>query len=367
MDIPFVDLAAQYRSLKPDIDAAILRVMESGRFVGGDEVSSFEAEFADYIGVNHCIGVNSGTDALILGIRALGFSPGDEVIVPANTFIATALSVSENGLTPVFVDCDDSYGMSLTDLERKITKKTHAVIAVHLYGRPDDIGGIRAVILKSGRKIHLIEDACQAHGAEYRGDRVGSFGSFAAFSFYPGKNLGAYGDAGAVVTNDPDLAKRVRLLHEYGSPKKYVHDTSGINSRMDELQAAVLRIKLPHLVAWNIRRQDIAVRYRTALVDTGIGLPPEDGERESVYHLFPVLCPDRDGLQAYLEKRRIRTLIHYPVPLHLQLAYASLGYKRGEFPVAESQAAKLLSLPIFPEMTDEQIRAVTGAVLEFGT
>lgn len=365
MEVPFVDLKLQYHSLKQEIDRALEEVIASTRFIHGPEVDLFEKEFEAYVGAGHCITVNSGTDALILGIRALDLKPGDEVIVPVHTFIATPLGVSENGLKPVFVDMDENdYGMDLFDLKKKITSKTKAIIAVHLFGQPEKIDEIKKIIAASGHKIYLIEDACQAHGAFYKGKRVGTFGVFAAFSFYPGKNLGAYGDGGAVVTNDEDIAVRVRLLREYGQKKKYIHETAGINSRLDTIQAAVLRTKLPHLDHWNKLRQKWAAYYSKHL-HASVRTPITVKDRESVFHLYVIQTDKRDSLLGYLNDAGVQALIHYPVPLHLQGAYKELGYTRGDFPHAELFADRIISLPMYPELTERQVNYVIDCIGEF--
>jgi dTDP-4-amino-4,6-dideoxygalactose transaminase len=365
MEVPFVDLKLQYRRHKKDIDRALRRVVTSARFIGGPQVAQFEKKFASYIGAKHAVGVNSGTDALILGMRALNLTPGDEVVIPVHTFIATALGATECGLRPVFVDMDpDDYGINLADLRKKITRKTKAIIAVHLFGQPDKIDEIRKIIRATGRRIHLIEDACQAHGARYRGKRVGTFGTFGAFSFYPGKNLGAYGDGGALVTNSAALAKRMRLLREYGQKKKYVHEILGTNSRLDTMQAAVLLAKLPHLDTWNRQRQQRAAYY-TKHLPTTVATPRTLRDRKSVYHLYVIQAAKRDILQKFLSRRGITTLIHYPIPLHLQGAFRALGYKRGDFPHAEAFARRILSLPMYPELTDRQADKVIRAVKAF--
>ncbi len=366
MKVPFVDLKIQYRNLKKDLDRAIREVFAKSQFVQGQEVSLFEKEFAKYLGVKHCIAVNSGTDALILGFRALNLSPGDEVIVPVRTYIATAIGASENGLRPVFVDMDpkDS-GMDLTDLKKKISPKTRAIIAVHLFGQPEKIDEIKKIIQASGRKIHLIEDACQAHGAEFHGKKVGTFGIFAAFSFYPGKNLGAYGDGGAVTTNSAALARNIRLLREYGQRKKYVHDTIGVNSRLDTLQAAILRTKLPHLAAWNATRQTWAQYYSERLRGIVKKTPPYFADRTSVFHLYVVEVPRRNALIKELKKQGIVTLIHYPTPLHMQKAYKYLGYKKGDFPEAEKASRRIVSLPMYPDLTKKQVDFVIQTIQKF--
>jgi len=368
MIVPFVDLKTQYKTLQKSIDEAIFDVIRNTRFIQGKEVGLFETEFASYIGAKHCASVNSGTDALILGIRALNLEKGSEVLLPVNTFIATALGVSENGLTPVFVDIDSSdYGMDVADLKRKITKKTKAILPVHLYGQPEKIDEIKEIIIKSKRKINLIEDACQSHGARYKGKRTGTFGDFSVFSFYPGKNLGAYGDGGAFITDDAKLAENVRLLREYGQKKKYIHDSLGINSRLDTIQAAVLRVKLSHLDDWNKKRQKMASYYTSQLqhILPRVKTPSLFSERMSVFHLFVVEVEKRDQLLACLNEKGIQALIHYPTPLHLQKAYAYLRYKHGDFPHAESIANRIISLPMYPDLTEEQADYVCETIKDF--
>lgn len=370
MNVPFVDLKLQYQRIKKEIDSAVANVFHHTRFIQGPEVSQFEEEFARYNNTKYCIGVNSGTDALILGMRALGLSPGDEVIVPVNTFIATVLGIVENKLTPVFVDIDpDDYGMDLGDLQRKISTKTKAILLVHLYGQPEKLDEIQCIIRDSGHRIYLIEDACQAHGAVYKGKKVGTTGVFSAYSFYPGKNLGAYGDAGAIVTNDDSLAARVKKLREYGQTKKYYHESWGVNSRLDTMQAAVLLVKLRHLEKWNKRRQELAGYYTKSIHSLlpNIKTPIIDTTRLSVFHLYVIEVENRDALVGYLGKRGVTALIHYPVPMHLQKACALLGYKKGDFPNAENASGKILSLPMFPELTKTQINYTLKALSDFIT
>lgn len=292
MNIPFVDLKAQYDSIQDEIIPKVEEVFKSTKFIQGPDVAIFEESFAKYHDTKYCVGVNSGTDALILGMRALGFAPGDEVIIPTNTFIATALGASENNLKTVFVDIDpDDYGINLEDLRNKITKKTRAIIVVHLYGQPDKLEAIQQIIKESGQDIHLIEDACQAHGAEYKGKKVGSFGIFSAFSFYPGKNLGAYGDGGALLTNDPDLAQKIILLREYGQKKKYHHEIIGTNTRLDTVQAAILNVKLKYLSDWTQKRQQAAKWYSEMLqeMSNSIKTPSLLKDRMSVFHVVYLL------------------------------------------------------------------------------
>lgn len=368
MNIPFVDLKAQYRHIKKDVDHAIRSVVKDAHFIQGPEVAEFEKKFASYLGISYCVGVNSGTDALILGIRALGLSPGDEIIVPVNTFIATALGISANGLKPVFVEIDPrDYGMDLADLRRKITSRTKAILPVHLFGQPEKLDEIKEVIKKSGRNMYLIEDACQAHGAFYKGKRVGTFGVFSAFSFYPGKNLGAYGDAGALVTNDEVVASKFKMLREYGQKKKYVHESLGTNSRMDTLQAAILLTKLKHLDTWNKKRQHWAAYYTKQLNKflPLVKTPTQFPERQSIFHLYVIEVEKRDELLTWLNNKGVQALIHYPIPLHLQHAYASLGYKRGDFSNAERAADRIISLPMYPDLTKRQVDFVIQSIRDF--
>ncbi len=366
--IPFTDLKSQYSHIKKGVNAAIERVINNAQFIGGIDVEKFEKEFAHYLKVKYVIGVNSGTDALIIGIRGLDLKTDDEVIVPANTFIATALAVSENGARPVFVDIDENdFGFNLDDLKNKINQKTKAIILVHLYGQPDKIDEIKEIIKNTGRKIHIIEDACQAHGAIYKGKRVGNFGIFSAFSFYPTKNLGAYGDGGAIVTNDHKLAEKYRLLRQYGSDKKYFHKTFGVNSRLDTLQAAVLEVKLKYLDNWNKKRQAVAKLYTKYLnkMVPEIKTPNEFPDRKSVFHIYLIRVKKRNQLANYLKERGILTLIHYPLPLHLQKAYDYLGYKLGDFLNTEKASEEILSLPMYEYMTKKQIEYVVKSIEEF--
>lgn len=367
MNVPFVDLKAQHSEIAHEIDSAFKRVVESSTFIDGEEVNQFEQEFKEYIKIDHCISVNSGTDALILGIRTLNLASTDEIIIPANTFIATALGVSENGLKPVLVDCDPTdYGIDLDDLKRKINNRTKAIIVVHLYGQPDKLDEINSIIKKSGKKIHLIEDAAQAHGAFYKKNHVGNYGMFGIFSFYPAKNLGALGDGGALVTHNKKLATQFRLLREYGQTKKYYHIQTGRNSRLDSIQAAVLRVKLKHLDRWNKARKAHASYFCKKLSSVSqIILPVNFKERKSIYHLFVVQASRRDELIKYLSKKNTTTLIHYPIPLHLQKAYSHLGYKRGDFPNAEKISRLIVSLPMYPQLTQEQIDYTASSIKEF--
>ena len=364
MQINFVDLNKQYSLIKPEIDDAIQRVIKSSSFIGGEEVSAFEEEFAQYCDAHYCAGVNSGTDALKFICMALGIKEGDEVILPVNTFIATALGVSSMGAKPVFVDCEDgTYNIDVKKIEEKITSRTKAIIAVHLYGQPAEMDSIISIAQK--HKLYVIEDACQAHGAFYKDRRVGTFGIASAFSFYPGKNLGAYGDGGAVITNDADMTEKIKKLREYGQEKKYVHTERGTNSRLDGLQAAILRVKLRHLDGWNEKRRNVAACYYDNLKDLQIKLPITMADRNHVYHLFVIETDNRDELLQYMSQKEIFCGIHYPIPLHLQGAYRELGYKEGDFPVSERSASRILSLPVYPELKKEEIRYIKNTINEF--
>lgn len=363
MRIPFLDLKAPYLELKDEIDAAYERVMRSGWFILGDEIKAFEEEFAAYCGVKHCIGVANGLDALHLILRALDISAGDEVIVPSNTYIATWLAVSYAGATPIPVEPDvRTYNLDPSRLEVAITPRTKAIVPVHLYGQPADMDPISEVAQRHNLKV--IEDAAQAHGARYKGKRTGGLGVAAGFSFYPGKNLGAFGDGGAVTTNDGDLAKRVRTLRNYGLKEKYFNEMKGFNSRLDELQAAMLRVKLPHLDDWNNRRRRVADFYFGHLNSaTNLLLPYVPSGIESVWHLFVVRSPERNTLQKNLTAGGVGTLIHYPVPPHLQNAYRELGYSIGTFLISEKMADEVLSLPMGPHLPEQKMDYVISQVM----
>ena len=368
MPVPFVDLQAQYRSIKSEVDAAIQRVLDTSAFVLGREVEAFERAFSEYVGAEFCVGVSNGTAAIQLALTACGVGAGDEVIVPANTFFATAEAVSTANASPVFVDCDaDSYNIDASKIEAAITERTRAVIPVHLYGRPADLDAVFEIAER--HNLIVIEDAAQAHGARYKGARVGPLGRAGCFSFYPGKNLGAYGEGGAVVTNDKVVARRLRLLRDHGSEQKYRHEIVGYNFRLEGIQGAVLGVKLKYLDRWNALRREHAALYRELLApleESGaLSLPCESPDAESVYHLFVIQSDARDRLQRFLSAAGVQTGIHYPVPIHLQPAYASLGHKEGDFPSAESQSRRLLSLPMFAELTDAQIAYVSEALGDF--
>lgn len=364
MAIPLVDLQAQYHGLQTEIDAAIKKVIEGGSFIMGKALEEFEQAFAYYCEAEHAVGVASGTDALHLALRACGVEPGDEVIVPVNTYIATALAVSFVGAKPVFVDVvEETALMEQTKVEQAITLETKAIIPVHLYGRPVEMEPLLELAHRHNLKI--IEDACQAHGARYKSKRVGALGEVGCFSFYPAKNLGAFGDGGAVVTNDPDIADRVRMLRNYGQKVKYYHLVKGWNSRLDTLQAAILSVKLKRLDQWNAARRRHAKTYRRLLGgQVGITLfaaPSQDVEH--VYHLFVARVPERDRLLKKLGETGIGASIHYPIPIHLQDAYNDMGYEEGDFPVAEMLAQEIISLPMYPELDEEKISQVTDAVI----
>lgn len=361
--IPFFDLKKQYEAIKAEIDAATARVYAGGWFILGPEVEAFEQEFAQYIGVKHGIGVGSGTEALHLALRALGVGKGDEVITVPNTAVATVAAIELAGAMPVLVDVqNDSMTMNPDAFAAAITPQTRAVIPVHLFGQSADLDPIIGI----ARQYHLavVEDCAQAHGASYRRQRVGSYGDIAAFSFYPTKNLGAYGDGGAVVTNDTRLAEKVKLLRQYGWRTRYESEISGVNSRLDELQAAILRVKLKHLDEWNRARRERAAVYTELLPGRRVQPPTEMPYGEHVYHLYVTQSPMRDYLATYLKAREIGTAIQYPTPIHLQTAYAHLA-KRGALPVAERLAHEILSLPLYPELPMEDVHAVAEAVRTF--
>ncbi|CAM5299111.1 DegT/DnrJ/EryC1/StrS family aminotransferase [Thauera mechernichensis] len=359
MKVPFLDLHAAYLELKPEIDAAIARVLDSGWYILGPEVDAFEAEYAAYCEAEHAIGVANGLDALHLALLAMGVGPGDEVIVPSNTYIATWLAVSQCGATPVPVEpVEATYNIDPARIEAAITPATRVILPVHLYGQPADLDPILAIARKHG--LRVLEDAAQAHGARYKGRRIGAHGDAVAWSFYPGKNLGALGDGGAVTTNDPELADRIRVLRNYGSRVKYVNEVKGFNSRLDPIQAAVLRVKLRVLDEWNARRRGIAQRYLEGLAGSGLMLPQVPEWAEPVWHLFVVRHPERDALVKRLNEAGVGTLIHYPVPPHLQEAYSEMGFGVGAFPVAERMAGEVASLPIGAQMAAEGVEVISG-------
>jgi dTDP-4-amino-4,6-dideoxygalactose transaminase len=364
MNIPFVDLQSQYQSIKEEVDPAVLAVMKRGDFVLGGAVAEFERAFAEYCGVQYCVGVDSGYSALELIIRAYEIDPGDEVITAANTFIATTLAISNTGATPVLVDCDShTYNIDATKIEAAITPRTKAIMPVHLYGQTADMDAIAAMARKHG--LLVFEDAAQASGARYKGRRAGSLGNAAAFSFYPGKNLGAYGDGGAVTTNDATIAEKIKLLRNIGQKVKYYHEVKGFNHRLDTMQGAVLKVKLPHLDAWNASRRRAAATYADLMSDLPLITPTTADYAEHIFHLYVIRVSEREGLMEHLKEKGIATGLHYPIPIHLQPAYIELGYKRGDFPVTESYAETIVSLPIFPELDDEKVAYVVGAIREY--
>jgi dTDP-4-amino-4,6-dideoxygalactose transaminase len=363
MNVPFLDLNAQYRALRTEIHAAIQQVLDSSAFAGGPFVAAFEKEFAAFCGTREAVGVGNGTDALWLALLACGIGAGDEVITVPNTFIATTEAIGLCGATPVFVDVDPgTYTLDPARLQAAITPRTRAIIPVHLYGQVADMDPILEVARRHG--LVVIEDACQAHGARYKGRMAGAMGIAGCFSFYPGKNLGAYGEAGAVVTHDSALADTIRILREHGQPRKYIHAVPGWNARMDGIQGAILSVKLKHLNAANEARRAHARQYGERLAgEAAITLPVEAPYARHVYHLYVIRVPERDPVIARLGARGITCGIHYPVPLHLQEAYAPLGIAEGSFPVSERSARELVSLPMFPELTREQVDAVAEALL----
>ncbi len=357
MSIPFVDLKAQYLSLKSELDEAVSRVMGETAYISGRYAAEFENSFAEYLGVAHCVAVANGTDAIEIGLQAIGIETGDEVIVPANTFIATAEGVSNIGAAPVFVDNDpQTYNIDTTKIEEKITEKTRAIIAVHLYGQPAEMDEILRIAREHNLKV--VEDTAQAHGATYKGKKVGTFGDVATFSFYPSKNLGAAGDAGAIVTNDEQTAVRARLIANHGQASKNRHTMPGRNSRMDGIQAAVLSTKLPHLEGWLESRRENAKIYDELLADTDIATPMTNDDVRHIYHLYVVRVRNRDAVQARLAEKCIETGIHYPIAVPLMEAYSSLDYSAADFPVASSQMHEILSLPMYAELTGGQIEEV---------
>jgi dTDP-4-amino-4,6-dideoxygalactose transaminase len=362
--IPLVDLRAQYLEIQQEINLAIQGVVDSTQFIMGPAVGKFEAAFAAYCGATHCTGVSSGTSALELALRALGIGTGDEVITTAHTFIATAEAISAVGAIPVFIDIDpDYFTLNPAQIEPAVTSRTRAVLPVHIYGLPAGIEEICALARTLG--LPVIEDAAQAHGAEVGGRKVGTFGDAACFSFYPGKNLGAYGDAGAVVTGRDDIAAQVRLLRNHGRRSKYVHDIKGFGERLDTLQAAILLAKLPYLSRWTDARRRLAERYTDELSGLGLVLPREPRGVCSAWHLYVIRIEERDALLEHLNQGGIEAGIHYPVPLHLQPAYTDLGYREGDLPVTEAVAASCLSLPLYPEMSFEQQDVVIAAICNF--
>ena len=367
MKVPFLNLVIQHQSLRDEIREACDRVIGAASFILGPDVQKFEEEFAAYLGVSHCVGLSTGTDALILAFKALDLAPDDEVIIPAHTFVATAIGVVHAGAKAVLVDVDPRNGLiDINAIERAITSKTRAICPVHLYGRGCDMDRLAEIAEK--HRLIIVEDAAQAHGARWKGKRLGTFGSLGCFSFYPGKNLGACGDGGAVVTNSPELAARLKRMRNYGSEQKYMYPEWGTNARLDSLQAAILRTKLPHLDSWNRRRYEVATRYESLFRSHSIRdltIPELPGEAHHCFHLYVVQHPRRDELRKWLADHEIESGIHYPNPYHLEQAFKHLGYGVGSFPISEQLARTVLSLPMFPEITDDQVAAVVKWIAEF--
>lgn len=364
MEVPAFDLKAQYQQLRGEIDAALGRVLERGVFILGEEVAAFEQEFAAFCGVSQAVGLASGTSALHLGLLACGVGPGDEVITVSHSAVATVAAVEMTGARPVLVDVDPQrYTIDPQAAARALTPRTRALVPVHLYGCPAEMDPLLEIARK--HDLAVLEDCAQAHGARYRGRPVGSFGAAAAFSFYPTKNLGAFGDGGALVTGDSRLAERVRLLRQYGWEQRYVSSLKGFNSRLDELQAAILRVKLRHLDEWNRRRQALAALYDANLPGGDLLPPARPQEAVHVYHQYVVRHPARERLREYLLGRGVQTQVHYPLPVHLQPAYTDLGYRRGDLPVSEMAAEQVLSLPIYPELDDDSVRTVCEVLGDF--
>lgn len=359
--IPLVDLSIQYKKIEHEIIAAITRVLDSSAFILSPQVDAFEEEFAKYCGTKYCVGLDNGSSALELGLRTLGVGQGDEIITPVNSFIASSSAISFVGAKPVWIDCDEkTYTIDTSKIEKLISKKTKAIMPVHLYGQPANMEKILLIAKK--HKLYVVEDACQAHGAMYKGKKVGSFGVFSAFSFYPGKNLGAFGDAGAIVTNDRHVYETVKKMRNYGQSKKYHHDFLAWNRRLDSLQAAILRVKLKYLDLWNMQRIKHADSYDSLLKDTEVITPYKDPRVKHVYHQYVIRSKHRNALQTYLEKRGILTGIHYPIPIHLQKAYRFNGAKKGDFPVSEKYSREMLSLPMYPELKKEDIMHITNKI-----
>lgn len=362
--IKFSNLEPIHNQIREELDEAYRNVMDQGWFIMGEQLELFEQEYASYCGTEYCIGVGNGLEALHLILEGYGIGAGDEVVVPVNTYIATALAVSYCGATPVFVDCDPvTFNIDVTKVEEKITSHTKAIIAVHLYGRVAEMDSLRKLADQYGLK--LIEDAAQAHGAIYKEKKAGSLGDAAGFSFYPGKNLGAFGDAGAITTNDEELVKKIRALRNYGSEVKYHHIYKGYNSRLDEMQAAFLRVKLKYLDEWTSKRREIANYYLKNIQRKNMIMPINKTESENVWHIFPIMVENRDALQKYLADNEIQVLNHYPIPIHLQKAYSESGYGRNMFPVAERYADEEISLPLWVGMKEEECQRVCDAINTF--
>lgn len=361
--VPFGDMKVHYQQFKSDIDNAVNRVLASGHYILGPELEKFEADFAGFIGAEYSVGCASGTEAIYLALAAIGVGPGDEVITVAHTAVPTISAISMTGATPVFVDIDPkTYVMDINAVEARITEKTKAIVPVHLYGQMVDMEPLMKLALK--HRLPVMEDVAQATGATYKGAVAGSLGEYAAFSYYPSKNLGAFGDGGAVTTNSKEYYEHLKMLRNYGQSKRYYHDIIGINSRLDEIQSAILGAQLPYVHQWNERRREIARRYNEGLKDV-VTVPTEASYGQHVYHLYVIQTENRDAMQEFLASKGVQALIHYPIPAHLQNAYSYLGYKKGDLPVTEHAANHILSLPMFPELTDKQVDLVISAVREY--
>jgi len=361
--VPFVDLRRQYKSIKREIDNKISFLINNSAFILGEELDGFEKEFAEFCDAKYAVGVSSGTDAITIALRSLNIGYGDEVITVPNTFIATAEAISLTGARPVFVDInEEDYNINIGLIEEKITERTKAIIPVHLFGQPADIKGVMDIA--ASNNLFVIEDACQAHGAEFKNKKVGTFGEVGCFSFYPGKNLGAYGDGGAAVTNDEEIYRKILAMRSHGEVEKNQHEVIGSTNRLDNLQAGILRVKLKYLNEWNDKRRENASIYRKYLSDMELIVPEELEERKHVYHLFIIRVKNRDKVRERLFNRGIATGIHYLIPIHLQNAYKFLGYKEGDFQVSEKVAKEILSLPMFPELTEDQIKYVCNSLKE---
>lgn len=365
MQVPFVDLKAQYATIKTEVDQAILTVLENCNFILGREVEEFEKSFADFIGTKYALGVSTGLDALRMGLEALGIGSGDEVIIPANTFIATALAVSAVNARPVLVDIDPiTYNIDPNLIEAAITPQTKAIMPVHLYGQAADMAEIMDIAKR--HNLQIIEDACQSHGSQYNNRSTGTFGEIGCFSLYPGKNLGAYGDGGIVITENKDFADKIARLRNYGQKQKYYHSEKGVNNRLDTLQAAVLNVKLKYLKDWNSKRAHNASRYNHYLSTIeDIHTPQIALNRNHIFHLYVIRVKEREKLQKFLSEKGITTIVHYPIPIHMQEAYSDLGYKIGAFPITETVANEIVSLPMYPELSEEQIKYTSSMIAEF--
>ncbi|MDO8638385.1 MAG: DegT/DnrJ/EryC1/StrS family aminotransferase [Candidatus Daviesbacteria bacterium] len=364
MIINFVDLRRQYKSIKSEIDSAIKNILTSSQFILGSDCIEFEKEFAKFVGVKYAVGVGNGLSALELGMRALDIGEGDEVLTPANSFIASSEAVSFTGAKPILVDClEDTFNMNVDQAEKLITKRTKAIMPVHLYGQVADMGKVLKLAKKY--KLYVVEDACQAHGASYKNQKAGSFGDFAAFSFYPGKNLGAYGDGGIIVTNSKNVWDKIHLLRNYGQTEKYIHQSLGWNSRLDNLQAAILRVKLKKLEKWNMSRLNNARLYNRCLEGLPVITPKIFPNYQHIFHLYVIRVKNRDKLAKYLSSKGVSTVMHYPLPIHLQPAYKDLGYKQGDFPITEKLADEILSLPMYPELKENEIKYICQQIAVF--